>query len=219
MLTLPLAFIAELTQNNHKEWMESHKKEYLAAKDKVVEFLEIILTELQAVDVTLAGTEVKKSIFRINRDIRFSKDKSPYKTNFGAYFSPTGKNTFYAGYYIHIEPNDKSMVGGGLYMPESPLLAKARQEIDYNIEEFKEIVESPAFVNTFGELQGEKVKTVPKGYDKTHPEIELLKMKSFFASKTFSDSEMKQPDIAKKIANACKILTPLNHFFNRAIDN
>jgi uncharacterized protein (TIGR02453 family) len=127
----------------------------------------------------LKDVDASKAIFRINRDVRFSKNKAPYKTNFGASINPGGKKSMIAGYYVHIEPG-KSFLAAGTYMPEAPYLSAIRQEIDYNLEEFKKIVGAKDFKKEFTSLSVEDaLKTVPKGYDKENPALEFLKLKHF----------------------------------------
>ena len=159
----------------------------------------------------------RKAAFRIYRDVRFSKDKRPYKTNMGAGFSAHGKMEQEPGYYLHIEPG-KSFIAGGLYMPSPENLAKIRQEIDYNAERFLKILNNKKFKSYFKGLEEwDKLKTMPKGYAKDHPHIELLKNKSFVVSHKFSDSEVTNKNFRKKVAEACKLMKPMNDYLLEAI--
>src|SRR5262249_37043825 len=160
------------------------------AKDSFDAFLEKLLAGLVPLDSGLANLNPKKLAFRIYRDIRFSKDKSPYKINMGAGFSSGGKMIQEPGYYIHIQPGNKSFLAGGLYMPDAGNLAKIRQEIDYNSTRILKILNDKKFKKLFPKLDDfDKLKTMPKGYAKDHPQIELLKHKSFLVSHSFTDKE------------------------------
>lgn len=169
-------------------------------------------------DESLAGLNPRKQAFRIYRDVRFSKDKRPYKMNMGAGFSAHGKMEQEPGYYIHIEPGN-CFVAGGLYMPDSENLAKVRQEIDYNAEAFLKILKDKKFKKYFSGLDDfDKVKTAPKGYPKDHPYIDLLKNKSFVVSHSFSDRQVLDKNFVKQVAKVCKALKPLNDFLKRALE-
>ena len=133
-------FLRDLKKNNSKEWFDTNRKKYESAKNDYEALVGDVIKQLSKTDESIAHLEPKQCVFRINRDVRFSKDKSPYKTNMGMYFSKGGKKSFYAGYYFHLQPGG-SFVAGGLWMPMPPELKKVRQEIDYNWEEFKKIVE------------------------------------------------------------------------------
>lgn len=213
-----LKFLKGVAKNNNREWFEKNKPTYLAQKTAFDDFLEALHKDLLKFDDGLAGLNPRKQAFRIYRDVRFSKDKRPYKTNMGAGFSPKGKMEQEPGYYIHIEPGNKSFVAGGLYMPDPPNLAKVRQEIDYNPERLLKILNAKKFKAFFGGLSDwDKLKTVPKGYAKDHPHIELLKNKSFVVSHNFTDAEVVSKQFPKKVAEACKLLKPLNDFLVEAI--
>ena len=157
-------------------------------------------------------------MFRIFRDIRFSKDKTPYKAHFGAYMSKGGRKYEGAGYYIHIEPGNKSFAGGGLWMPEPSLLKKVRQEIDYNFDEFKRILNDRSFKKYFRQLNGEQLKTLPQGYTADNPAIEFLRMKSFTMSHVFEDKDLTAKNFISKSANVFSEMRPLVDFLNRAMD-
>jgi uncharacterized protein (TIGR02453 family) len=213
-----LKFLQSLSKNNNRVWFEKHKTTYLQAKDDFDQFLETLLEELIKFEDSLAGLNPKKLAFRIYRDVRFSKDKRPYKGNMGAGFSPGGKMIQEPGYYLHIEPGNKSLLAGGLYMPDANNLAKIRQEIDYNSERILKILNDRKFKKLFPSLGDfDKLKTAPKGYVKDHPHIELLKHKSFIVSHPFSDKEVKDKKFAKHVAATAKIIKPLNDFLKDAI--
>jgi uncharacterized protein (TIGR02453 family) len=218
-LTTILTFLKSISKNNNREWFEKNKPKYLTAKEEFENFLEALHAELVKFDEGLAGLNPRKLGFRIYRDVRFSKDKSPYKINMGAGFSPKGKMMQEPGYYIHIQPNNQSFVAGGLYMPDAENLAKIRQEIDYNSEAFNKIVSNKKFKRSFpkGLDDFDKLKTAPKGYAKDHPQLELLKNKSFIVSHYFTDKELTDKKFAKKVAEVCKTLKPLNDFLTAAV--
>lgn len=212
-----LTFLKAIAKNNNREWFEKNKTKYLDSKKQFEDFLETLHKELLTFDESLAGINPRKQAFRIYRDVRFSKDKRPYKVNMGAGFSAHGKMEQEPGYYIHIEPG-KSFVAGGIYMPDAERLSKIRQEIDYNTGDFVKILKDKKFKKLFPSLDDfDKLKTAPKGYPKDHPHIDLLKNKSFVVSTRFSDADVTSKTFVKKVAAACKTLKPLNDFMAEAI--
>jgi uncharacterized protein (TIGR02453 family) len=171
-------------------------------------------------DPTIGSLKAKECMFRINRDIRFSKDKSPYKTNFGASINRGGKKSSFAGYYFHCEPGE-SFVGGGLWMPMPPELKKVRQEIDYCFDEFKKIIGSKKFKSIYGDLSREEemsLSKVPQGFEKDSPAADYIKMKSFIAMKSFSEKDMLSKDLIRQTITAFESLYPLIQFINRALE-
>lgn len=213
-----LKFLKSLSKNNNRDWFEKNKPVYLECKGMFDDFLASLLKEVTKFDKSMAALDPRKLAFRIYRDVRFSKDKRPYKVNMGAGFSPAGKMIQEPGYYIHIEPGNKSFVAGGMYMPDPAHLSKIRQEIDYNFKSFEKILKEKKFKSMFGELDDfDKLKTAPKGYPKDHPHLELLKHKSYIVSHYFTDKEVMDKGFTKKVAEACKTLKPLNDFLRVAI--
>ena len=216
-----VSFLKELKKNNNKPWFDSHKAKYLSAKTDFENFVEQTITAIAAFDDDIKELQPKNCTFRINRDIRFSKDKTPYKTNMGASFNRGGKKSIFAGYYFHLEPGGKSFVGGGLWMPEAVALKKLRQEIDYCFPEFKKIISNPSFKKQYDDLEmseGQMLVNVPKGYDKENPAASFLKMKSFVATKAIPDSLLTTPGLAKEIQQAFRALMPLVKFMNRSME-
>ena len=213
-----LKFLKALAKNNNREWFEKNKPKYLAIKGNFDDFLEAFHGELIKFDESLAGLNPRKMGFRIYRDVRFSKDKSPYKKNMGAGFSPKGKMEQEPGFYIHLQPNNQSFIAGGFYMPDAEKLAKISQEIDYN-SHFDKIVADKKFKKAFpkGLDDFDKLKTAPKGYPKDHPKLEWLKHKSFVVSHPFSDKEVLAAKFVKQVAAVCKTLKPLNDFLVAAV--
>lgn len=212
-----LSFLSELKANNNKEWMDANRGAYLQAKADFEALVDALLQNLQAFDADLDGVTAKDCTFRINRDIRFSKDKSPYKHNFGASIAEGGKKSLNAGYYLHIQPGNESFIGGGLYMPPGEQLKKIRQEIDYNAPELLKIVSTKDFKQTYGRIQGEKLARAPKGYDPHHPNIEFLKLKSHVALHKLSDEDISSPNLIENITHKCQVLKPFLDFLNVAI--
>ncbi len=214
-----LEFLKKLKKNNDREWFEKNKNLYIASKENIEAEVELILNGVRGFDKRIeADLTAKKCLFRIFRDVRFSKNKAPYKTNMGASINPGGRMAVAPGYYVHIEPSG-SFLAGGMYMPPAPELAKVRQEIDYNLDEFKKIISDKNFKKYFGALSQENVLvTAPKGYAKDHPAIEILKLKSFIVVHDLTDEEVMKKDFAKKAAAVFQAMHPLALFLQRAID-
>lgn len=214
-----LKFLKELKKNNNKPWFEEHRSQYEFAKADFHAFLEGLIPAVGSFDAPISNLAVKDCIFRINRDVRFSKDKSPYKSNMAGYFNKGGKKSNGAGYYIHIEPG-KSFAGGGIWMPQAPDLAKIRQEIDYNFMEWKKLINNVAFKKTFtrGVLSDDTLVRPPKGYDEMNKAIDYLKMKSFTVMKSFTDAEVQDKAFTKEVAKTFLIMKPMIDFLNTAIE-
>jgi uncharacterized protein (TIGR02453 family) len=210
-----LDFLERLTHNNNKEWFDKNRSEYLAAKVNFEAFVQSLINEIIEFDPIIKGLEAKNCIFRINRDVRFSNDKSPYKTNMGAFIVKGGKKNGdkYAGYYFHIEPG-KGMLAGGAYIPPAPWLAAIREKIDDEPEKLIEIINNTQFKKYFGQLEGEKLKKAPKGFAPDHKYIELLKYKSYLAMQEISDKQILGNDYLKYSVSAFKAMKPLNDFLN-----
>jgi uncharacterized protein (TIGR02453 family) len=213
-----IPFLKDLAENNNREWFAANKKRYETAKEEVEQLVSEIITQVGKWDAGVAGLEAKDCMFRIHRDVRFGKDKSPYKTSMGALIGKDGRKSKSAIHYLHIEPG-KSFVAGGSYMPEPDKLKAVRQEIDYGFKEFQEIITDDAFVACFGQLEDEwKGKMVPKGYAADNPAIEYLKYKSHVVSKYFTDKEVTSPGFINEIVKTFKIVQPFNAFLNRALE-
>ena len=175
-----LTFLTSIKDNNNRDWFIGKRPMYLEAKNNFESFVQNIINEIILFNPIMKGLEAKSCVFRINRDIRFSNDKSPYKSHFGAFIVQGGKKNAdkFAGYYFHIEPG-KSIMAGGAYTPPGPWLSAIREKISDKPDEFIKITNSKDFIKYFGTVDGEKLKTAPKGYPKDHPHIELLKLKSY----------------------------------------
>lgn len=213
-----LDFLKKLSRNNNREWFEKNKPRYLEIKDEFELFVTDVLQEMTTFDESLVGLNPKKLTFRIYRDVRFSKDKTPYKTNVSAGISSGGKGMGVPGYYFQVEPGNRSMVAVGMYQPSPENLAKIRQEIDYNGDQLVGILKERKFKKTFGELWSEdKLKTMAKGYPPDHPHRELLKLKSFMVLRSFTDSEVTAKRFQKDLIDAMKIGKPLNEFLTEGL--
>ncbi len=215
-----LKFLRQLKKNNQKEWFDAHRAQYEAAKIDYSNFIQLVIDALQKSDTTITGLSSKDCLFRINRDIRFSKDKTPYKSNFGASIKRGGRKSPFAGYYFHCEPGS-SFIGGGLWMPDASVLKNMRQEIDYNWDEFQSIIKEKKFKKIYGDLYMEgniSLSTMPKGYEKENPAAPYLKLKSFIAETSVSDEELTTAALHKKTVAAFQALQPLLNFINRTID-
>ncbi|MEO8960474.1 MAG: DUF2461 domain-containing protein, partial [Ginsengibacter sp.] len=202
-------------------WFDQNREKYIAVKTEFGLFVAALLQKMSLVDNDLKELEPKQCTFRINRDIRFSKNKTPYKIGLGASLNREGKKSIYAGYYFHLQPGGNSFAGGGLWMPDAVVLKKLRQEIDYCFPEFNKIIHASAFQKQYGALERDEKQmlvNVPRGYEKENPAADFLKMKSFIATKNISDSEILQSDLVKEVTNAFKALMPLIKFINRALE-
>jgi len=208
-----LAFLTELVDNNNREWFAEHKERYETAKADVLAFIAELIPVLSAIDPE-TQTEPKKCLMRIYRDIRFSKNKSPYKNNYGISFSIKGSKG--PEYYLHLQPG-KSFFAGGYWMPEAADLKNIREEIDYNTSEFLEIIEAKGFTSLYTLSTEDSLKKAPKGYDPSHPQIELLKLKSYIASFPISDQELFKPSIVNHLKKAFEGIYPFVQFLKRAV--
>lgn len=214
-----IKFLKDLKKNNNKPWFDANRKTYETAKQNFAEFIEAVIKKHAQKDASISHLTPKDCMFRINRDVRFSKDKSPYKSNFGASINSGGKKSLTAGYYFHLEPGE-CFVGGGIYMPMPEELKKLRQEIDYNFSDFKKIIGSKKFKSAYGDLDRSAEYTlsrVPKGYETDNPAAEYLKLKSYVAMVKFSDADLTSKELVKKTVAAFETLQPLLVFLNKAI--
>jgi len=212
-----LNFLKQLKKNNNKEWFDKNKHVYLKSKETLEEVVGKVLVLTSKFDKEVAGIDPAKTIFRIYKDVRFSKDKTPYKTNMGAHITPGGKGSSMPSYYIHIEPGNCFM-GGGCYMPMPDKLAAIRQEIDYNYVGFKKIINNKDFKKFYnGLMEEDKLVNPPKGYDKENPAVEVLKNKHFAVLHKFDDKELLKPGFEKYAASAFKAMHPFLLFLREAM--
>lgn len=215
-----LSYLEGLTDNNNKLWFDENRNFFEVAKADFEKLVKDIISSFGKIDPDIAPLEARNCIFRQYRDVRFSKDKTPYKHHMGASFDRGGKKSGFAGYYLHIQPGNKSMVGGGIWMPEGQQLKKIRQEIDYSWDEFSAIISETHFKKIYKDLeQGEyKLSREPKGYDKENPAIEYLKLKSLVATQPLTDTDLVSKDLLKKVVAAFSALMPLIKFINRSLE-
>lgn len=201
-------YLNKLKKNNNREWFTENKTVFQKENQDFISFADELLVEMNKLD-TIETPSGKKSVFRIYRDVRFSKDKTPYKKHFSGSFKRSTKE-LRGGYYFHIEP-ENTFIGGGFWGPNPKDLLRIRKEIDADASELVGILNSKEFINYFRSLDGEKVKTAPRGFDKNHPNIELLRFKQFIISRKFSDKEILKPDFSKEVIKTFKAMRP---FFN-----
>ena len=216
-MKLAFNFLRQLSENNSRPWFEEHKDLYLQAKAEAEVLVGKCILSVGQFE-PLGDIDAKKCMFRIFRDVRFSKNKDPYKKNFSALISSMGRKPMSGfSWYLHLEP-DASFMASGNYEPDAKMLAAIRQEIDYNSEEFRAIIQKPEFQARFGAMQGHQLKTAPKGYPKDHPEIELLRYTQFYFSVQYSEKEILASDFPQKLAEDCKLIRPFLEFLQRAGD-
>lgn len=219
--TSSLKFLRDLKKNNNKPWFDASRNRYEEARKDFEHFIQQVIDALGKKDKTIAGMRAKDCMFRINRDIRFSKDKSPYKTNFGASINKGGRiASFAAGYYFHLETGH-SFAGGGIYRPMPDVLKKIRQEIDYNFDALKKITGSKKFKSIYSNLDKSAeflLSRVPKGYEPDNPAAEYLKLKSFTAIAPVSNASLVSPDLVRTTVALFDILQPLVVFLNNSIE-
>jgi uncharacterized protein (TIGR02453 family) len=216
-----IKFLKDLKKNNNKPWFDKNRKIYEAAKADFASFVQAVIDQHSKKDSSIKALVAKGCMFRINRDVRFAKDKSPYKSNFGASINKGGRKAMNsAGYYFHLEPGN-SFTGGGIWMPEPPELKKVRQEIDYNFADFKKIIGLKKFKSVYGDLSKSDeymLSRVPKGYEVDNPAAEYLKMKSYVAMIKISDADLASKDLVKKTVAAFEALQPLLEFINNSME-
>ena len=211
-----LDFLKKLDKNNNRDWFNAHKDSFIRANDNVIAVTGDLISRVGKFDAEIAGLDPKSCVFRIYRDVRFSKDKSPYKTNLGAFMAPGGRKTMAPGYYFHVQPG-MFFAAAGKHMPDAAELLKIRSYIAANAKEFLKIVESKKFRDRFGELDGDRLSKPPKGFIADHPAIEYLKLKSFTVSEEFGEKEAVGKDYPKLLADSFKAAYPLVTFLRRAL--
>jgi uncharacterized protein (TIGR02453 family) len=208
-----LDFLSDLRNHNEKAWFDEHRKAYEIAKSEFEGLVAQLIAEIGEFE-DLGNLAAKDCVMRIFRDVRFSKDKSPYRSSMAASIAAGGRKSTKMGYYVHVEPTNQTIVAGGLYMPSSAQLAQFRDAIDQDAETFREIIEAPDFKKHFGAIQGKSLKSAPQGYTKDHPEIELLKMKQILVMRQFSDEQVVSAEFPKLVVQTCKAMKPFNDYLN-----
>jgi uncharacterized protein (TIGR02453 family) len=214
-----LRFLKDLASNNHKEWFDANRKRYESARNNFLDLVAALIDGLSGFDSDIAASQLdpKRTIMRINRDIRFSKDKTPYKTNFFTFINKEGKKSPYGGYYVSISP-EESFFGGGIYMPDNKILAAIRQEIDYNLNEWEQIVHAESLQNIFGEVKPSGLLSrPPKGYEKDHAAVEWLKFKGYYTQKFLQSEALTHRNLTERILTGFRAAKPLVDFINRSL--
>ncbi len=212
-----LEFLTDLSANNNREWYHANKKRYEESREKVLFLSDVLINEIRKFDPEIPALSPKDCVFRIFRDVRFSHDKRPYKTNFGAFIAKGGRKSMNAGYYFHIDP-EGSFAGGGVYMPPAEPLKAIREYMAENAEEFLDIIKDKNFKKVYPEMMDDKLKTAPKGYPKDHEHIDLLRYKSFVFSNQFSKSQVSANNYIENLVHSFKTLQPVNRFLNEALE-
>ncbi|MCX6281992.1 MAG: DUF2461 domain-containing protein [Bacteroidetes bacterium] len=213
-----LDFLRQLKENNNREWFQANKKMYDTAKLEMEAFVDNLIPMMAVFEPSIKFVSAKECMFRIFRDVRFSKDKSPYKTNMGAWITKGGRKSSGPGYYLHIQPGE-SMLAGGVYMPETDQLKKIRQEIYYNAEEFKAILENKNAKKYFTGLSDwDKQKLPPRDFPKDFPDIDLLKNRHYTVACMLSDNQVIEKDFSKLVVKVFGLMKPLNVFLERALN-
>lgn len=212
-----LDFLQKLDRNNNREWFLANKKKFDVAQDNLTAFIGHLIGEVGKFDDAVADIDPKSCVFRIYRDVRFSKDKSPYKTNLGAYISPGGRKSMQPGYYFHVQPG-KSFIAGGKHVPDGTETLKIRNAIAAKTDEFLKIIEKKSFRDAFGEMRGDRLKSAPKGFDPEHKALEYLKLKEFMAfAELHDDKFLTSAEFPKRLVGMMKEMYPLVSFLRKAL--
>jgi uncharacterized protein (TIGR02453 family) len=211
-----LDFLRDLRDSNSKEWFEANRGRYEEARAAFLGLVGEILSAFGPVE-DLGGVEVKACVFRINRDVRFGKDKTPYKSTMSALIGPEGRKSGVRSYYLHLEPDGRSMLAGGLHSPEPAQLSAVRDALAANARPLKKILSAPDFARLFGEISGERLKTAPAGFAKDHPDIELLRLKQLLAVHGLSDRFVATGDLVGRAIEAFSAMRPFLLWLEKAV--
>lgn len=204
-------FFNQLEQNNNRDWFNEHKKEFKAAEKEIKGFYNSILETLKTHD------DVDKlKIFRIYRDVRFSKNKLPYKTHFGGTFHRV-KPQLRGGYYVHIQPNNESFIATGFWEPNPSDLLRIRKEFEMDASEMRDILNNETFKNIWGGFVGDEVKTAPKGFSKDHENIDLIKKKQYIFIKKYTDAQVLDAGFADNVNEAFKAIRPYFNYMSEVL--
>lgn len=213
-----LDFLKDLELNNNREWFDKNRDRYDASRKKFLAVAELLIHEIRQFDKEIASLQGKDCVFRIFRDVRFSNDKRPFKTNFGCFIARGGRKSGYSGYYLHVQPGE-NFVSGGIYMPPPEFLQAIREEIYYQPQSYLNLIEDPRFKEVYTQNYFEALKTAPKGYPKDWPLIDLLKPRHFAWGHPVSDSELTDPQFLNQALEWYQVIHPMNAFLNRAVDD
>jgi len=209
-----MSFLKKLSKNNNREWFEKHKEEYLQAQQNMISFADALIAEMNKHD-QLETPSGKKSLYRIYNDVRFSKDKTPYNPRFAGYLKRL-KPGLRGGYYYWIKPG-ASRIACGFAYPNAEDLNRTRKDIEYNYEGWRKLLNRKAIQSAFGEMVGEQVKTTPRGFDKEHPAIDLLRYKNYRFEVSFTDSEVTSPDFLKIVNQKFKSIRPFFDYMSSVL--
>lgn len=212
LLASNFSFLRDLKKNNNRDWFTENKERYEQEHAQIIDFADALLAKMNEHD-QIETASGKKSLFRIYRDVRFSKDKSPYKTHWSGGFTRATKS-LRGGYYFHVQPDGESFIGGGFWGPNKEDLQRIREEIATDASELREILTAPTFTSNFGEMRGEQLKTAPKGFDKEHPDVDLLRYKQFIFGRNFSDAEVLQPGFLDEVNRTFIAMRPFFDFMS-----
>ena len=211
-------FLAELKRNNNRAWFDAHRARYAAARAEFIQLVDALLAGLAHLEPRLLELDPADCVFRINRDTRFARHPEPYKTHFGAFITDRGRKVDRAGYYFHLEPG-ACLIAGGLYQPPAPELRAVRQGLLADAGALRKIIRRPAFVKTFGRtLPGARLKTAPRDVPKEHPDLDLLRLKSFEVYRDLSDRAVLAPGLAAEVLRCFVNLHPYVAWLNQALD-
>ncbi len=212
-----LSFLKDLEANNTREWFDQNRARYELTRKKFLAVTEFLIHEIRQFDDEIAPLQPKDCVFRIFRDVRFSNDKRPYKSNYGCFMARGGRKSGFGGYYFHVQPGE-SFLSGGIYMPPPEHLHAIRQEIYYHPQKYKELIEEKTFKATYTLDYSDKLKTAPKGYPKDWEYLDLIKNRNYALGHPVSETELYAPDFLNQAITCFKILQPYNRYLNSAID-
>jgi uncharacterized protein (TIGR02453 family) len=212
-----LDFLKDLEANNTREWFDQNRDRYDVTRKKFLGVAAIMINEIRQFDEEIPALMPKDCVFRIFRDVRFSNDKRPFKSNYGCFIARGGRKSGFAGYYFHIQPGE-CFLSGGIYMPPPEHLQAIRQEIYYHPEKYIDIIENKEFKSIFTLDYYDKLKTAPKGYPKDWEHIELIKNRNYAVGHKVNEEELSDPDFLYKAIELFKIIYPLNRYLNKAVD-
>ena len=219
-----ISFLRGLTANNHKEWFDANRNSFQEARSEFEAFIDRLIVEVRLFDHSVGSLTAKDCMFRIYRDVRFARDKTPYKNHFGAYIAQGGRKSFLGGYYFHLEPlgegdQNRSFLAGGIFCPEANTLKAIRTDIYECIDEYKSIIYDKNFVDTFEWFEGSKLSKAPKGFPKDFPDIELIKPKDYTFSRNIDSDMLVSDRLLEESVRVFRLMLPFNNFMNRAIRN
>lgn len=206
-----LNFLNELKENNNRDWFNANKPAFQKEYNNVKSFFDTVMSHLKMHD------DIERlKMYRIYRDIRFSADKTPYKTYFSGNFV-RATNRLRGGYYLEISPNGNSFLAGGFWAPNKEDLFRIRKEFEIDTSEIREIFKAEKFVKHFGRLKGEALKTAPRGFDKEHPDLDLIRMKQYIVVREFTDKEVVSPNFLNEIEASFKVMRPFFDYMSEVL--